>query len=271
MRTLLTFIAGAILVWGSIALLLALRQHAIVYQPTRTLIATPAETGLNFLDVTIDSGDGDRIHGWFLPASDARATVLFFHGNAGNISHRLETLKLFADLGLQTLIVDYRGYGQSTGKPGERQTREDAVAAFDWLVNSNKADPRSIIIYGRSLGGAVAAQLALERDAGALVLDSTFLSMRSVAKDHYWWLPVDLALTIHYDTESALRSINTRVAVFHSIEDEVVNFYHGETLYSLAREPKTMTKLRGSHNTIVIENRERYMTQLSLLVKTMGL
>lgn len=270
MRTLVTSLSIFVLAYGLLVALIATQQHRLVYQPFGPLSANPSDVGLKYQDVSIRVSDQESIHGWFLPVAGATATVLFFHGNAGNISHRLETLRLFSELGLQTLIIDYRGYGQSDGSPGESASYEDAIAAWQWLVEQQLIDPSSLIIYGRSLGGGVASYLASQRVAGALVLDSTFLSMRQMAKDHYWWLPVDWTLRIYYNTASRLPDIEMPTLIFHSRDDEIVNYKHAEQLAKLARKLKQLIPLTGSHNTLVAFNRPVYLQHLKELKQTLS-
>ena len=154
-----------ITVYLVIGLFIFLKQDALVFHPSRNMQATPEDAGLDYRPVSLASGD-ETIHGWYIEHKQPLATLLFLHGNAGNISHRLDTLKIFHQLGLSVLILDYQGYGESTGKPSELNCYEDARAAWKYLTETLHIHPENMVIFGRSLGGAVAVQLATEVQAG---------------------------------------------------------------------------------------------------------
>ena len=165
MRTLVSILAIAISVYLVLALMIYLFQGRMVFLsnfPDRALGASPSDIGLNYEDVSLTTSDNERLHGWYIPAVDSRGVLLFFHGNAGNISHRLDSIMIFHELGLDTLIIDYRGYGQSTGKASEQGTYLDAQAAWDHLINSRGIPADRIIVFGRSRGGAVGAWLGVQ-------------------------------------------------------------------------------------------------------------
>ncbi|MDX1517312.1 MAG: alpha/beta fold hydrolase, partial [Woeseiaceae bacterium] len=201
MRTfasLITVIAGSYLL---LALALYLLQERMVFlagMPGRALVATPQQLGLDYEDVRFDTADGVTLHGWYVHAREPRGTVLFFHGNAGNISHRLDSIAIFYDLGLDTFIIDYRGYGQSEGKPSEAGTYRDAEAAWQYLVAERGVPPAKIVVFGRSLGGAVAAWLTSQREAAAVIVESAFTSAVDVARRHYGFMPVRLITRLDY-------------------------------------------------------------------------
>ncbi len=163
--------------------LLLFAQSHLIYFPDygRHIALTPCDAGLDYEFVEISTVDGETLHGWFVPAPEATATVLFFHGNAGNISHRMEYLSMFNSLGYNTFIFDYRGYGDSSGTPSEPGTYRDAEAAWDYLIKERNISPGRIILFGESLGGAIAAWLAAREKPGLLVLASVFTSVPDVA------------------------------------------------------------------------------------------
>ena len=233
---------------GTCLMLLAL-QSRLVFFPTREIEATPADAGLPYEDVSFTAADGTRLHGWWVPAPGARGTVLFFHGNAGNVSHRLHSLRSFHDLGMSTFIFDYRGYGRSEGVPSEEGTYRDAEGAWRWLTEERKVPPGEIVFFGRSLGGAVAAWLAGRHPPRALILESTFTSVPELGAELYPWLPVRLLARIRYDTLRLLPGVKCPVLVVHSPEDEVIPFRHGRRLYEAAPAPKEFLEIRGTHNT----------------------
>ena len=194
MRLLGVLLLGLVLGYAALAAILYVFQSRFIYFPEmgREDRATPALLQLPFEEVRIATADGENLHGWFVPATEARATVLFLHGNAGSIVHRLDWLPMFQRLRLSALLVDYRGFGQSTGSPSEAGTHADADAAWRHLTEARRIPPGLIVIFGESLGGAIAAQLAARVDPAALVLHSVFTSAPDLAADLYPFLPARL-------------------------------------------------------------------------------
>ena len=254
----LTLVAGGYLI---ILLLMYLFQSAFIYFPTKSLTASPADRGLEYEEVYLYTEDDLRLHGWYIPAQDARGSVLFFHGNAGNISGRLESIMIFNELRLNVFIFDYRGYGRSEGKPTEAGTYKDAIAAWRYLTEVQDENPRDIILFGRSLGGGVAAWLASEVDAGGVVLESTFTSTADLAAEIYPFIPVRWLLRIHYPVIDYIDQIRMPVMIAHSRGDEVIPFHHGQKLYEAASEPKYRMELQGGHNDGFILTGRRYLDE----------
>ena len=248
-------IAGVLaLVYGSLAAWMYFSQRRLLYMPREELVGTPNDAGLAYEDVRLRNGLGTDIHAWWVPHDRPRFTLLFSHGNGGNISHRLESLRIFHDLGLSVLIYDYSGYGQSRGEPGEEATGADALAAWDWLVRERGVDPGSVILFGRSLGGAVAAELAArlaERGVApaGLILESTFSSVPDMGALLYPWLPVRRLARFRYDSENVLRNVTLPVLFLHSREDDIVPFELGKRLHDGYGGPKSFFELLGDHNT----------------------
>ena len=225
-------------------------QSRLVHLPSipgRTLVADPGDIGLAHESVALTTADGVGLHGWFVPAEGASHTLLFFHGNAGNISHRLGSLRIWHDLGVDVLIIDYRGYGRSEGRPSEAGLYRDADAAWRYLREARDVPPERIVAFGRSLGGAVAACLAAERALGGLILESTFRSVPELGADLYPWLPVRWLARLDYDTEACLEHVDAPVLVVHSEDDEIIPFSHGQALAQ--RAGGGLLRLRGDHNT----------------------
>jgi hypothetical protein len=264
-RTILGTLGPVLLVglglYLALVAVLYLRQASMLYYPElpgRFPVADPLVIGLPFEGVTLHTGDGERLDGWLVPAEDRRGTLLFMHGNAGNISHRLQSLKIFNRLGLEVLIFDYRGYGRSTGEPGEAGTYEDARTAWQYLVRERGRPPAEIVLFGRSLGAAVAVQLAVDRPCGALIAESGFTSVPDLAAHHYPFLPVRLLSRFEYDSLSRIADVGCPVLVIHARDDEIVPFAHGERLHAAASEPKAFLALEGGHNGAFLAERERY-------------
>ena len=228
--------------------ILFILQSRFIYFPERDLTADPAGIGLEFEDVALETSDGVTLSAWFIPSDQSRGTLLFFHGNAGNISHRLDSIQVFNRLGLDVLIFDYRGYGESEGTPDEIGTHRDAEAAWRYLIETRGVDPGRVILFGRSLGGAVAAWLAERHTPAMLILESSFVSLADVGSRVYPFLPVGLILRHRYDTAVHLTGVNSPVLVVHSRDDETIPFDQGLRLYRAALEPKRLLQISGSHN-----------------------
>ncbi len=237
-----------VIFYVGLTVLLFLFQEKLVYFPTRAWETTPADASLPFEEVWLEAADGIKLSGWFIPAEPANGVILFFHGNGGNISHRLWSLELFHHLGLSTLVIDYRGYGQSEGNPGEQGTYLDAEAAWRYLVEERRISPTDIIMFGESLGGAVAAYLAQQHTPRALILLSTFTSVPDMGAQAYPFLPVRLLARVHYNTLKRLPQINCPVLIIHSPADEIIPYRYGQQLFAAANEPKEFLEISGSHN-----------------------
>ncbi len=258
----ITVIAIIAVAYALILVVVYLFQSRMIYIPdfpTRKLVATPEMLGMSYENVSLRTEDDVDLHGWFVPATNAKSTLLFFHGNAGNISHRLESIRIFHDLGLSVLIIDYRGYGKSDGRTSEAGTYCDARAAWDYLVSTRGFNERNIILFGRSLGGAIATQLATKVKAGALIVESTFSSAEALAKSVYWFLPVRLLARIHYPTAKYILHVSSPVLVIHSPKDEIVPYKQGRQIFDLAPEPKRFLELHGGHNEGFNLNRQDYI------------
>ena len=251
MSTLVSVIVTAAGAYVALLLFVWFGQSSLLYLPslpTRELAATPQSIGLAYDDVTLRTEDGVRLHGWFVPAPTPRATLLFFHGNAGNISHRLDSLRIFHRLGLSVFIFDYRGYGRSEGSPSEAGTQNDARAAWRYITDTRAVPASEVVLFGRSLGAAIAAWLAGQYRPGALIVESTFTSVPDMASELYWWLPARHLARFQYATRDYLKATMCPVLVVHSPNDEIIPFHHAEALYAAAHEPKELLRLSGSHN-----------------------
>lgn len=242
---LLTYILIGVLLLNAV---MYLQQPRMIYFPVSTLDSTPKDWGHEFEDVYLQTSDGIQLHGWFIPGPGARKTVLFFHGNAGNISHRRESIEIFLRLNLNVFIIDYRGYGKSQGKPNEKGTYADGDAAWDHLVNVRKIKPSDILIFGRSLGGAVATHLAARSRPAALIVESAFSSARDMASIVLPLLSYIVILRFNYDTAAIIKNVNCPVLVIHSKDDEIIPYRLGLKIYQSAKQPKSHLVLRGGHN-----------------------
>jgi uncharacterized protein len=231
-------------------------ERSQTYHPSRTLRPVDASLRGRFQDVSFKTTDGVELNGWFFAADkdSARSNLVFLlcHGNGGNISHRAGECQTLLETGVNVFIFDYRGYGRSQGKPDEEGTYLDAQAAHVWLEQKG-FEATNIIAYGESLGGGIAAELALREKVAGLVLQSTFTSIPDIGAEIYPWLPVRLISTIKYDTRSKLPQIHVPVLIMHSRNDGLVNYLHAERNFAAANSPKFLQELDGSHNDAVWE------------------
>ncbi|MDX1608920.1 MAG: alpha/beta fold hydrolase [Halofilum sp. (in: g-proteobacteria)] len=235
--------------------------------PERSVRTTPGAAGLDYEPVRIETADGERLAGWFVPGPTADApVVLFLHGNAGNIGHRIETLELLHTAGAASLIIDYRGYGDSSGHPTERGTYRDAQAAWRWLVDRRGVAPGRIVVFGRSLGGAVAAWLAAHERPAGLVLEAAFTSIVELGRHHYWWAPVGLLSRFRYPTARYLRDVECPVLVAHARHDEIVPFAHAEKLAAIRPPVVELLELEGGHNDAMFASHRRYRETLQRFI-----
>jgi len=254
--------------YSLILLLLYLMQAKLVYFPDKNILITPREVGLAFTEYTFKTEDDLKLHGWYIPVENAHGTFLFFHGNAGNISHRLESIHTFTELGFNVFIFDYRGYGFSDGKPSEKGTYRDGDAAWNFLTRELKKPPEKIVIFGRSMGSAIAASLASHVRSGVVILESSFTSIPDLGAQIYPLFPVRLLARIHYPTVSFVKKIHRPVLFIHSRQDEIIPFNHGETNFQHANDPKSFLEIRGSHNDGFLVSRDIYWSGINRFLNT---
>lgn len=241
---------------------------SFIFHPSRSLQSSPQEFGLAYDDIRLQTSDGETIAGWFIPAvgdadekgvafNQEERVVLFFHGNAGNISHRIASIAFFHELGLSVFIIDYRGYGESTGKPSVEGTLEDARAAWRWLREDKGLSPSQIVVFGRSLGGGVAANfvgsLPAEEMPSALIMESTFTSLHAVGKRMFPGLP-RWVFVKDYESLQVLSGLDMPLLVVHSPEDEVIPYTMGRELFEAYSGPRQFIEINGSHNAGWFEN-----------------
>ena len=255
-----TLLLIALLVAVGVVIGVMVRQMSIldrfmVYFPDRHLYTTPAEAGLDYDDVFLTAADGVRIHAWHVPG-ESDTTLLWLHGNAGNISHRVDNIAALNSLtGLGVLIVDYRGYGLSEGSPSEKGLYLDAEAAFEHLVTELGLDPvEDIVLFGRSLGVGVAAEMATRHAVRCVILESGFTSVISMAgASRPDWLVYALMPFVgaRYDTLAKISRVKSPVMIVHGDRDEIVPFQMAEELFEAARDPKRFHVVKGAmHNDV---------------------
>ena len=253
----LMWVVGAVVLAALIAALArqaGLLDRYFIFFPEREVLATPGDHGLAYEDVWIDTRDGVRLHGWLVrsavPPGDSNRVVLWLHGNSGNIGHRAAAVASMArGIGAPVLIVDYRGYGRSEGSPAEAGLYRDAEAAFDHIAARPEFAGSSIVVFGRSLGAAVAVELATRRQVEALVLESPFTSVSEMARLRNRFLPSRLLVRARFDTLVKMSAVRAPVLVFHGTDDEIVPVDMGRRVYEAAVGRKRLFLLEGAmHN-----------------------
>jgi fermentation-respiration switch protein FrsA (DUF1100 family) len=245
---------------------LGLEKYAI-YVPERAIETTPQDEGLAYEDVWFPATDGVRLHGWLVPAPDARFTLVWFHGNAGNISHRVDNIKSLhrsLDRGLlpNVFIFDYRGYGNSAGSHSdlsEEATYRDADGALAYLAGRQDLARTKFVYFGRSLGAAIAVEAARRRPPAALILETPFTSIKDMARLALPFLPVGALLRTKYDSLSKIPEIRVPLLLLHGDRDDVVPYEQGRRLFEAANQPKTFYTIRGArHNDTYIVGGQPY-------------
>ena len=243
-------------------------QERFIYYPLAELTGDPGLVGLDWEEVDLQSEDGVRLHAWWVPAESERGVLLFLHGNHGNVSHRLELLRTLVDVGFSVLILDYRGYGRSAGKPSERGTYLDAQAAWDYLVREQGRAPGEILLYGRSLGCGPVLWLAQRVSARGLILENPFTSIAATGARYYPYLPVRLLTRIHYPNLERVASLRTPVLFLNSKHDSVIPPEHSRQLYQ--RTPPALRRLvilDAGHNDAFLEDAVNYQEALESFLR----
>ena len=261
-RTVAATAAGLLVVGFALRQTMVLDRYFIFF-PERGLKATPADIGLEFEDVFFSTSDGVKLHGWYVPA-DSDVTLLWFHGNAGNLGNRLEHMLLsHVILGVNIFIFDYRGYGLSEGAASESGTYIDGEAAVSYLRDERGVDTEEqLILYGHSLGGAVAVEVSRRNPSRGLIVESTFTSVKDMAKSLYPYLPSSIVTSLmqaEYDSLSKIAGARAPVMVIHGDEDTTVPLAEGRALYEAARQPKRIYTVEGAaHNDVYAIGGARY-------------
>jgi len=257
----------ALLGYSAVCVSYYARQNTLVFKPERALKTTPADVGLAFEDLRLQAADGTTLAAWYVAGRPDGRQVLLLHGNGGNISHYLRTVVVLHELGHSVLALDYRGYGASTGTPSEAGTYQDAVAAFDYLVERRAIAPADIVVYGRSLGGAVATWLAAHRRPGALILESTFTRLADVGSYRYPWLPVRLLSRNVFDSVTQVAKVQCPILVAHGGTDTIVPQAFGRELANAAGPRAEFLALPGGHSDAFIQGGATYYRHLDQFMR----
>jgi len=243
-----------------LCMLVYIFQQNFILHPLKG--SQPPPEDLQIKEQWIPSGEGIKLHAWWMPVDSAEYTVLFFHGNAGNISHSDNRMRLFHRMGFNALAVDYRGFGISEGKvKKENDLYEDAKSSYDYLINHLGIPENKIIIWGWSLGGGVAVDLAQNKKCHCLVMESTFYCMMDMAKRTFGFLPLKWLLKYKFLSSEKLANINCPVLFIHSREDRTVPFYEGIKLYEKFSGSKKFVEISGDHNHGLVDSQEKFIPQ----------
>jgi hypothetical protein len=238
-----------LLTYAALLIMMMWFENTLLLHPSKYPAGVWNPAGLTLEDAWFTGEDGTKLHGWYVEHDEPRAVVLFAHGNAGNVTHRAERLRNLHRHGMSVLVFDYRGFGRSEGAADARNILTDARAARAWLAQRAGIDPRDIVLWGESLGGGVAVDLAAKEGARGLVLESTFNSLPEIAAYHYPWLPVRWLMRSRIDNEGQIALYQGPLLWSHGTADTIIPYQFGHKLFLAANEPKiAVTFEGGEHN-----------------------
>ncbi len=258
LKMLLSLVTTLLIIYFGLGLMLYFLQPRLTFQPSRDVPYNPSDIELQYDDVKLETTDGLTLSAWYIPAENAKFTLLFCHGNGGNMAHRLESINIFNRLGLNCLIFDYRGYGDSNGKPSEKGVYIDTQTAYDWLINKKKFSPENIIIFGRSVGASIAAHLASNVKAKGLIMESSFTSYADIGHKYYPYMPVRLLARYSFSAIDYIKKVHCPILSIHSPDDDIIPFKLGRPLYAAANEPKEFLEISGNHNEGFLDSGQIY-------------
>lgn len=228
--------------------LILFSEEKNLFQPDKGVDLTPKSIGIEYDDVYFNTKDGQLLNGWFVPAKEAKITIIFCSGRGGNLSDRLQKVKFFYDIGLNALFFDYRGYGISSGKPSEAGLYKDAQAAYDYLLTRTDIDKTKVVAYGKSLGGPVASDLCLHRKLAALILEGPLPSLKTYVGEMGGFLPTEWLVSEKFDTISRVKKIKIPKLFVQGMDDEVISFSEGRLVFNAAINPKEFVPFDGHHD-----------------------
>ena len=246
-------------------------ENFFLYHPHQSLESNPEGLSIKYENVKFTAKDNTKLHGWFFPPSSSdNSVILWAHGNAGNISHRIENILLMRkNLDVGVFIFDYRGYGLSEGKPNEKGLYADMEGAYLWL--SKRIPENRIVLFGRSLGAAIATKLSIEkRSSQSLILESPFENTIEMGKRIFPFLPLRWLMKQKFDTKAIIHSVEIPLLLLHGDKDTIVPFQQGKNLFDLASEPKQFFQIKGAnHNdTFSIGGKRYWQIWKQFLMKT---
>jgi uncharacterized protein len=239
-------------------------DHLFIYHPEPWVDRDWARlSGLPLQNVSFEAADGTNLFGWFVPGPTLAPVLLWCHGNAGNIINRLENLIELHQTGLSVFLFDYRGYGRSAGKPSEPGLYQDALAACDYLTQVRRIRADRIVLFGRSLGAAVAGELASRRPAAGLILESSFPSVAALTQEHALGLPAHWLLVARFDLAERLAKLRLPILVIHGDRDRIIPLRFGKQVFQTAHAPKVFYVVAGAdHNDLYLVGGKQYFLRL---------
>ena len=244
-------------------------ENGLIYFPPRYPVGFPPPQSLQdeVEDVWLLTADGVKINAFYHHNPSAKQVLLWFHGNAENIGYGLPQLRALATIGVNILAVDYRGYGKSEGKPDEKGVYQDADAAYEYLIQQRHFQPEDIFIYGHSLGGAVAVNLASRRPCGGLIIQSSFTNARAMARRMLMIPLIEYAVISRFDSLQSIRHVHAPILIVHGTRDEVVPFKMGQLLFAAAPEPKRFYPIENAgHNDVMEIGGRSYLASLKQFI-----
>jgi len=245
-------------------------ENFFIFHPTSSFDSTPSDLHLDYEDIYFKTEDKINLHGWFFPLKGNRPVILFCHGNGGNISHRLENIKLLLEKGFQVFIFDYRGYGKSAGKPSEKGLYIDGSAAYNFLVKHKHIPADKIISFGRSLGGSIAIEISLKKDVRCLIIESAFTSTKDMAKTMFLFKAFSFLLPAHFNNLEKITQITVPKLIIHGQNDNIVPFFMGQKLYHASKSPKYFYRIKeAGHNDTYIAGGRAYFKKLAAFVENL--
>ena len=234
--------------------LVNLMVTSFLFFPEKNFLELPQDYGLSHEEVIFQTVDHVRLHGWFFAVPESEAVLLFFHGNAGNISGRLFKARGWVERGVSVFLVDYRGYGRSEGKIEKgSDLLQDTEGALHWLEEKKKTPSEKIIVYGESIGSYPAIELARRKKFAGLVLEAPFTTLSDLARIHYPWVPEMLLKDFPMKNQEVIPEVKAPVFVIHGDRDEICPNEQGERLYELAPSPKELYMVQGGHHNDLAE------------------
>lgn len=265
-RIILDIIIIILSVYVFIIFYMFINQENYLFFPSKKYTAPPSE--LNIQEVWLETSDGAKLHAWWLETGENNKTAIFFHGNAGNISDRVFQMRIFKELNLNALLIDYRGYGKSSGQiKKEEDIYLDSLAAWDYAIKEKGVQRKDIIIWGRSLGGAAAIDLAQKKQVFAVIAESTFYSVVDMAKKQYWFLPAGLIVKYKFLSNDKIKNIKVPIMIVHSRDDEIIPFEQGKRLFDNANKPKIFLEIEGGHNSGIFESYDKYIEEIDKFLR----
>lgn len=264
LQAILWFIWIGVLLYISLCIFVFFIQKSLIFFPIKENVSFPWQPNLK--EISIKTEDGILLNAWYLDNKSDK-TVIFFHGNGGNISYNQERLVIFNELHFNAIMIDYRWYGKSKGNiQKEEDIYKDADAAYKYIIDKG-VNPKNIIIWGQSLGGAIAIYLAQNKDIYATIIESSFYSMDSMAANIYRFLPTLLLLRFHLRSDEKIENIISPILLIHSRNDEIINFSNGQKLYEKAKGHKEFLETTGSHNGGFQKSYNLYVSTLKKFLK----